>query len=94
VPVLAAQLIRKVLLAKGEAALSRFLSVLQPLSIMALLATLVMLFGFQGEQILKQPLVIALLAVPILIQVYLNSGLAYLLNRLSGEAHCVAGPRP
>ena len=58
----------------------------------ALLATLVLLFGFQGDQILKQPLVIALLAVPILIQVYLNSGLAYLLNRLSGEAHCVAGP--
>jgi len=72
--------------------LSRFLSVLQPLSIMALLATLVMLFGFQGEQILKQPLVIALLAVPILIQVYFNSGLAYLLNRWAGEAHCVAGP--
>ena len=61
-------------------------------TIVALLATLVMLFGFQGEQILKQPLVIALLAVPILIQVYVNSGLAYLLNRISGEAHCVAGP--
>jgi ACR3 family arsenite transporter len=54
--------------------------------------TLVLLFGFQGEQIVEQPLVIALLAVPILIQVYLNSGLAYLLNRLSGEAHCVAAP--
>ena len=59
---------------------------------MALLATLVLLFGFQGEQILAQPLIIAILAVPILIQVYFNSGLAYLLNRATGEAHCVAGP--
>ncbi len=57
----------------------------------ALLATLVLLFGFQGEQIIAQPLIIALLAVPILIQVYFNSGLAYLLNRATGEAHCVAG---
>lgn len=92
VPVIAAQLIRRALLAKGGEALPRFLSVLQPLSMLALLATLVMLFGFQGDQILKQPLVIALLAVPILIQVYVNSGLAYLLNRMTGEAHCVAGP--
>ncbi len=58
----------------------------------ALLLTLVLLFGFQGEQILRQPVVIALLAVPILIQVYFNSGLAYLLNSTAGEAHCVAGP--
>ncbi len=65
---------------------------LQPISLVALLATLVLLFGFQGEQILAQPLIIALLAVPILIQVYFNSGLAYLLNRLAGEQHCVAGP--
>ena len=64
----------------------------QPLSLVALLTTLVLLFGFQGEQIIAQPLIIALLAVPILIQVYFNSGLAYLLNRWSGEAHCVAGP--
>ena len=63
-----------------------------PLSLLALLTTLVLLFGFQGEQILRQPLVIALLAVPILIQVYFNSGLAYLLNRATGEAHCIAGP--
>jgi ACR3 family arsenite transporter len=68
------------------------LAVLQPISLFALLATLVLLFGFQGEQIIAQPVVIALLAVPILIQVYFNSGLAYLLNRWSGEAHCVAGP--
>ncbi|MFZ0269997.1 ACR3 family arsenite efflux transporter [Caulobacter sp.] len=92
VPVVAAQVIRRVLLAKGPEALSRLLAVLQPISIGALLATLVLLFGFQGDQILSQPLIIAILAVPILIQVYFNSGLAYLLNRLTGEAHCVAGP--
>jgi len=93
VPVIAAQLIRRRLLsAGGELALGRLLSRLQPLSLVALLATLVLLFGFQGEQILAQPLVIALLAVPILIQVYFNSGLAYLLNRALGEEHCVAGP--
>jgi ACR3 family arsenite transporter len=68
------------------------LAALQPLSLIALLATLVLLFGFQGGQIIEQPLTIALLAVPILIQVYFNSGLAYLLNRASGEAHCVAAP--
>ena len=72
--------------------MQRLLGVLQPLSLVALLATLVLLFGFQGEQIIRQPGVIALLAVPILIQVYFNSGLAYLLNRLTGEEHCVAGP--
>ena len=93
VPVIAAQMIRAALLRSGGAeALNRLLATLQPASIAALLATLVLLFGFQGEQILQQPLIIALLAVPILIQVYLNSGLAYLLNRLTGEAHCVAGP--
>jgi ACR3 family arsenite transporter len=93
VPVIVAQLIRRRLLAGGgEAALGRFLSVVQPLSLVALLATLVLLFAFQGGQILAQPLVIALLAVPILIQVYFNSGLAYLLNRAFGEEHCVAGP--
>ena len=63
-----------------------------PVSLAALLATLVLLFGFQGEQILSQPAIIAMLAVPILIQVYANSAIAYLLNRLTGEAHCVAGP--
>ena len=93
VPVILAQLLRRqVLVAGGEAQLQGLLGRLQPLSIMALLATLVLLFGFQGEQIVRQPLVIALLAVPILIQVYFNSGLAYLLNRWSGEAHCVAAP--
>ncbi len=93
VPVLIAQGLRKVLLAGGSGTrLQSTLARLGPLSLLALLATLVLLFGFQGEQILAQPLVIAILAVPILIQVYFNSGLAYLLNRSSGEAHCVAGP--
>jgi ACR3 family arsenite transporter len=93
VPVLAAQVWRwRVLAAGGLAGLEQFLKTLQPLSLVALLATLVLLFGFQGQQILSQPLVIALLAVPILIQVYFNAGLAYLLNRLAGEKHCVAGP--
>jgi ACR3 family arsenite transporter len=93
VPVIIAQLVRRRLLASGGgAALNGFLKTVQPLSLVALLATLVLLFGFQGEQIIAQPMIIALLAVPILIQVYFNSGLAYLLNRLSGEQHCVAGP--
>ncbi len=93
VPVIIAQTLRRGLLARGGAvALQRTLTVLQPLSLIALLATLVLLFAFQGEQILAQPLVIALLAVPILIQVYFNAGLAYLLNRAVGEVHSVAGP--
>ncbi|WP_022723241.1 ACR3 family arsenite efflux transporter [Rhodopseudomonas sp. B29] len=93
VPVIIAQLLRRrVLATSGQAGLARLLGIFQPLSLVALLATLVLLFGFQGEQIIAQPLVIALLAVPILIQVYFNAGLAYLLNRLAGEQHCVAGP--
>jgi len=93
VPVMLAQALRhRVLRAGGQAALDRLLSTLQPLSLTALLTTLVMLFGFQGEQIVRQPLIIALLAVPILIQVYFNSGLAYLLNRAVGEHHKVAAP--
>jgi len=92
-PVIISQLIRKlVLINTGMYGLDKLLTTLQPLSILALLATLVLLFGFQGQQILAQPTVIALLAVPILIQVYFNSGLAYLLNRKLGVAHCVAGP--
>jgi ACR3 family arsenite transporter len=93
VPIFIAQLLRRrVLAAGGQNALARLLRRLQPMSLIALLMTLVLLFGFQGEQIIAQPLVIALLAVPILIQVYFNSGLAYLLNRAVGEAHCVAAP--
>jgi ACR3 family arsenite transporter len=93
VPVVFSQLWRKRLLSSGgRAALDRLLKRLHPISLLALLATLVLLFAFQGEQILKQPLVIVMLAVPILIQVYFNSGLAYLLNRKFKVAHCVAGP--
>ena len=93
IPVALAQLVRRAALAKGgQAGLGRLLALLQPASLVALLATLVLLFGFQGEQIIAQPLIIALLAVPILIQVYFNSGLAYLLNRAAGEQHCIAAP--
>ncbi|MCU4179850.1 ACR3 family arsenite efflux transporter [Bosea sp. BH3] len=93
IPVIVAQVMRSRVLARGgQAALDRLLARLGPASLVALLATLVLLFGFQGEQILAQPMIIALLAVPILIQVYLNAGLAYVLNRLAGEQHCVAGP--
>lgn len=93
IPVILAQVGRKLLLRSGgDKALQHALKILGPISLLALLATLVLLFGFQGEQILSQPLVIAILAVPILIQVYFNSGLAYLLNRQFAVAHCVAGP--
>ncbi len=93
VPVIIAQIARRGMLAGGgEADLRKVLSRLQPAALVALLATLVLLFGFQGEQILAQPLIIAMLAVPILIQVYFNSAFAYLLNRFAGEAHCVAAP--
>jgi ACR3 family arsenite transporter len=94
VPVVVAQLWRRSLLrgGAGQAALARTLRTLGPLSLSALLLTLVLLFGLQGEQIMRQPLVILLLAVPILIQVYFNAGLAYWLNRQLGVAWCVAGP--
>lgn len=93
VPVLAAQFWRRRLLAAGgTGGLAAMLRRLAPVSATALLSTLVLLFGFQGAQILAQPIVILLLAVPILIQVYLNAGLAYWLNRRFGVAYCVAGP--
>jgi ACR3 family arsenite transporter len=93
VPVIVAQLWRRRLLASGgPAALGRVLHTLGPLSLSALLLTLVLLFGLQGEQIMRQPVVIALLALPIVIQVYFNAGLAYWLNRLLGVEWCVAGP--
>ncbi|MDU1689426.1 MAG: ACR3 family arsenite efflux transporter [Bradyrhizobium sp.] len=82
----------QVLLRTKHGALERTLQVLQPVSLVALLATLVLLFGFQGQQILRQPVVIAILAVPILIQVYLNAGIAYWLSRRLGVAWCVAAP--
>jgi len=93
-PVVVAQLWRRALLRRdqGYAHLDRALKVMHPVSLAALLVTLVLLFGFQGESIVAQPGVIALLSVPILLQVYFNSGLAYLLNRQLGVAHSVAAP--
>ena len=92
IPVVLAQLWRKALLRRGPAALNATLARIGPWSITALLATLVLLFAFQGQAILKQPWVIVMLAVPILIQVFFNSGLAYWLNRRLGESHSVACP--
>ena len=91
-PVLLSQLWRKILLARSEDSLQCTLVALHPVSISALLLTLVLLFAFQGKAIVAQPLIIAMLAVPITIQVYFTSGLAYWLNRRFGEVHCVAGP--
>jgi len=91
-PVIFAQLLRKRLLKDGPAAFERAMHRIGPWSIAALLLTLVLLFAFQGEAIIRQPLVIAMLAVPILIQVVLNSGLAYWLNRKLGEKHSIACP--
>jgi ACR3 family arsenite transporter len=92
IPVILAQLWRRSLLQKGPAAFDAAMARIGPWSIGALLLTLVLLFAFQGAAILEQPLVIALLAVPILIQVFFNSSLAYLLNRAIGEKHEVACP--
>ena len=92
IPVILAQVWRSRLLSKGKAAFDAAMEKIGPWSITALLATLVLLFAFQGEAILKQPLIIALLAVPILIQVFFNSALAYWLNRLVGEKHNMACP--
>lgn len=93
VPVIIAQVVRsRVIASTGPQGLQKLLSTLQPASLVALLTTLILLFAFQGEQILAQPVIILMLATPILIQVYFNAGLAYLLNRLTGEAHCVAAP--
>jgi arsenite transporter len=92
IPVILAQLWRRSLFSKGAEAFDAAMEMMGPWSIAALLATLVLLFAFQGESILKQPLVIAVLAVPILVQVFFNSALAYGLNRMVGEKHSVAGP--
>lgn len=92
VPVVISQLIRKLILTKGKDSLEALLKQLHPISLSALLATLILLFGFQGQQILAQPIIIGLLAVPIIIQVYFNSMLAYWLNKKLRVAHCVAGP--
>ena len=92
VPVVISQILRKMLLLKSQQALDTLINRIQPISITALLITLVLLFAFQGQQILAQPIIIALLAVPITIQVYFNSMLAYWLNKKFKVAHCVAGP--
>ena len=92
IPLILAQLWRKSLLARGQAAFDAAMEKIGPWSITALLATLVLLFAFQGKAIIEQPLVIALLAVPILIQVFFNSSLAYWLNKKAGEKHSVACP--
>jgi ACR3 family arsenite transporter len=92
IPVIIAQILRKALMRKGQSAFDAAMDRIGPWSIAALLLTLVLLFAFQGEAILKQPLVIGLLAVPILIQVFFNSALAYWLNRAVGEKHNVACP--
>ena len=92
IPVILAQVWRRALLRRGQAAFDAALAGIGPLSIVALLLTLVLLFAFQGQAILQQPLVIAMLAVPILIQVFFNSGLAYWLNRKVGEKHNIACP--
>jgi ACR3 family arsenite transporter len=92
VPVVIAQLLRRRLLARGEGVFKQVMEHIAPYSMGALLVTLVLLFALQGEAIVAQPLIIAMLAVPILIQVLFNSGLAYWLNRRLGVAHCVAGP--
>jgi arsenite transporter len=94
VPLIIANLWRRGLLScrNGDEKLDRTLKIIHPWSLIALLATLVLLFGFQGEQIIRQPLIILLLAIPITIQVFFNSGLAYLLNRAVKSPHCVAGP--
>lgn len=92
IPVILAQLWRRHLLRRGQEAFETALEKIGPWSIAALLLTLVLLFAFQGQAIIRQPLVIALLAVPILIQVFFNSALAYWLNRKLGESHSVACP--
>ncbi len=91
-PVLLAQFWRKMLLARSEHALEVTLQRLHPYSLIALLVTLVLLFAFQGKAIVAKPLIIAMLAVPIMLQVFFNSALAYGMNRFLGEVHCVAGP--
>ena len=92
IPVILAQLWRKILLSKGQAHFESIMAKIAPWSTLALLATLVLLFAFQGVEIIKQPLVIAMIAVPILIQVFFNASLAYGLNRLLGEKHNIACP--
>ena len=92
IPVILAQILRKALLRKGQTAFDQAMNRIGHYSILALLLTLVLLFAFQGQAIVDQPMIIAMLAVPILIQVFFNSGLAYWLNRMAGEKHNIACP--
>lgn len=92
IPVILAQLLRKSLLSSGQSSFDAAMNKIAPWSISALLVTLILLFAFQGEAILKQPMVIVMLSVPILIQVFFNSSLAYWLNRKVGEKHNIACP--
>jgi arsenite transporter len=92
IPVIIAQFLRKVLLLRGQTHFEKVLEHIGPWSISALLLTLILLFAFQGEAIIEQPFIIALLAIPILIQVFFNAGLAYWLNKVVGEKHAIAGP--
>jgi ACR3 family arsenite transporter len=93
IPVVGAQFIRRGIMGiGGQRALDRLLAKLGPVSLVSLLATLILLFAFQGPAIIAHPLVIALIAVPILIQVYFNAGLAYWLSLRFGVAWCVAAP--
>ena len=92
VPVIIAQVWRRLLLRRGQSSFDKVMDRIQPWSISALLLTLVLLFAFQGNAIIEQPLVIALLAIPILIQVFFNSALAYWLNKVAGEKHSIACP--
>jgi ACR3 family arsenite transporter len=92
IPVILAQLLRKALLRGGQSSFDAAMNKIAPWSISALLVTLILLFAFQGEAILKQPMVIVMLSVPILIQVFFNSSLAYWLNRKVGEKHNIACP--
>ena len=92
IPFIIAQSIRKFVASRPQFSLESLLKTLHPISLLALLAMLILLFSFQGNTLLHQPLVVLLIAIPILIQVYFNSMLAYLLNKFTGEKHCVAGP--
>lgn len=92
IPVILAQLLRKYLLSISKTQFDRVNQLLGQASMLALLLTLILLFGFQGQAVLKQPLIIGLLAIPILIQVFFNASLAYYLNRLVGEPHAIACP--
>ncbi|MDR3476997.1 MAG: ACR3 family arsenite efflux transporter [Gammaproteobacteria bacterium] len=92
IPFCIAQFIRSLLIGKNSELLNTVLKTLHPVSLIALLSMLILLFSFQGDALLKEPLVVFIIAVPILIQVYFNSMLAYYLNKITGEAFCVAGP--